>query len=194
MKRFYAFHARFYDLTRRFLLPRRKSAVRALNVRKGETVVDFACGTGLNLSLLFNAGADQALGLDSSLAMLHPARRKSPRALLVCADIRDSPLKMRVNKVICAYALSIIDDWEQALAAIPASLSDDGVLVVLDFSPLRGFLRPLNPLFRWWLRIWGTSAEKPIEKVLCAHFSSVRSEPWALGYAGIWIASHPKRT
>lgn len=54
-------------------------------------VLDLACGAGRHLRELLAAGVP-AVGLDLSLELLHRARRASPRARLVRADMRRLPV------------------------------------------------------------------------------------------------------
>jgi ubiquinone/menaquinone biosynthesis C-methylase UbiE len=77
--------ARHYDLTSRFYpvpgYPQRAHrlrAVRALGLRPGAAVVDVACGTGLNFSLIEQAigPAGRIVGVDLTDAMLAQAERR----------------------------------------------------------------------------------------------------------------------
>jgi len=58
----------------------------------GTPVLDLACGAGRHLRELLAAGVP-AVGLDLSLELLQRARRSSPRARLVRADMRRLPLE-----------------------------------------------------------------------------------------------------
>jgi S-adenosylmethionine-diacylgycerolhomoserine-N-methlytransferase len=191
-ERFYSLHARFYDLTRRFFLFRRRKAIDLLDPLPGETVVDFACGTGMNFPLLISRNPGRIVGIDYSMEMLRRARSKFPALALFRADATSYPFREKADKALCTYALSLIDGWEDVVLNIRSSLPPPGRLVVLDFHPLRGLLGPLNPLLRCWLSMWGVSAEKPIEALLRKHFDDVTVDlrPW--GYAAIWIASGPR--
>ena len=77
--------AKHYDITSRLYpvpgYPQRSQrlrAVRALGLRPGDSVVDIACGTGLNFSLIEQAiGPDgRIVGVDLTDAMLGQARRR----------------------------------------------------------------------------------------------------------------------
>ncbi len=56
----------------------RKKAIDALNLQRGDTVVEIGCGTGLNFSLLQQAiGHDgKIIGVDLTDAMLAQARKR----------------------------------------------------------------------------------------------------------------------
>ena len=94
--------AKHYDVTSR-LYPapgypqrgQRRRAVESLDLRPGDTVVDMACGTGLNFQLLENAiGADgRIVGVDLTDAMLAQARQRieeppsSTNEVVMCATL-----------------------------------------------------------------------------------------------------------
>jgi ubiquinone/menaquinone biosynthesis C-methylase UbiE len=56
----------------------RKQAVEALNLQRGDTVVEIGCGTGLNFSLLRQAIGPEGriIGVDLTAAMLDQARQR----------------------------------------------------------------------------------------------------------------------
>jgi demethylmenaquinone methyltransferase/2-methoxy-6-polyprenyl-1,4-benzoquinol methylase len=62
------------------LEPWRKEAVRTLNLKRGDRVVDIGCGTGLNFALLQEAVGPEGkiIGVDLTDAMLDQAREVSP--------------------------------------------------------------------------------------------------------------------
>jgi len=173
LDRFYRRHARIYDLTR-FYLADRGRALAALDVRPGHRVIDFACGTGTNLARLAGAGAD-LVGVDASEPMLEIARSKAPAAELVRADVTAVSLPP-ADRAVCTYALSMIPDWEGALANFTRHLNPDGVLVVLDFDDPRGLWRAFGPLHRAWFRAFAVRTGLPVAAALRPHFLNVREE------------------
>ena len=58
--RFYRSQARIYDLTRPLFLLDRGLAAARLDIRPGDRVFDFGCGTGLNVPHLERAGEGPA--------------------------------------------------------------------------------------------------------------------------------------
>lgn len=192
IEKLYERHSRFYDLTRPLFLRRRKEAIELLDIREGERVVDFACGTGLNIPFLRNRRAGRILGVDISEAMLGQARKRFPEIHFVRRNILEFHTEEKFDKGVCTYALSMIEDVGGAVARMKDALSLQGALVIVDFYPLLNLARPLNPIFKWWLGRYGVSIEKPIHKLLEKNFEEVISDLPRLGYAFIARARRPR--
>jgi ubiquinone/menaquinone biosynthesis C-methylase UbiE len=139
--------AKHYDLTSR-LYPapgypqrgQRLRAVQALGLRPGDTVVDMACGTGLNFSLLEQAigPAGRIVGVDLTDAMLAQAgdRVKAKgwsNVSLVQADAVGFDFPAKVDAILSTYALSQVPECAAVIARGAAALSG-GRWVVLDLK------------------------------------------------------------
>jgi demethylmenaquinone methyltransferase/2-methoxy-6-polyprenyl-1,4-benzoquinol methylase len=140
--------AKHYDLTSRFYpVPgypqraQRLQAVRALGLRPGATVVDVACGTGLNFSLLEQAIGPNGriVGVDLTDAMLAQARQRIEtngwrNVSLVQADAAEFDFPTKVDAILSTYALSHVPDCGDVIAHGAAALSRGGHWVVLDLK------------------------------------------------------------
>ena len=140
--------AKHYDLTSRFYpVPgypqraQRLQAVRALGLRPGATVVDVACGTGLNFSLLEQAIGPNGriIGVDLTDAMLGQARQRIEtngwrNVSLVQADAAEFDFPSEVDAILSTYALSHVPDCGDVIAHGAAALSRGGHWVVLDLK------------------------------------------------------------
>ena len=140
--------AKHYDLTSRFYpVPgypqraQRLQAVRALGLRPGATVVDVACGTGLNFSLLEQAIGPNGriVGVDLTDAMLAQARQRIEtngwrNVSLVQADAAEFDFPTEVDAILSTYALSHVPDCGDVIANGAAALSRGGHWVVLDLK------------------------------------------------------------
>jgi ubiquinone/menaquinone biosynthesis C-methylase UbiE len=140
--------AKHYDLTSRFYpvpgYPQRAQrlrAVRALELRGGCTVIDVACGTGLNFPLIEEAigPGGRIVGVDLTDAMLAQARHRIERhgwsnVSLVHADLADVDFPTEVDAILCTYALTQIPECGEVIARGAAALAADGRMVVLDLK------------------------------------------------------------
>lgn len=191
-ERFYDRQASIYDLTRRWFLPGRSRAVRILDVRPGQRVADFACGTGANLSRLLAAGATDVTGIDVSPGMLRVAQRKHPTVRFIEADVAGVNLGFAVDRAICTYALSLMDSWDDAITNMRRHLVSDGVLVIVDFHPLTGVWRSADALLGLWFRRFGVRRDLRIADALRSHFHDVRETTRFGGYCSIVRATGPR--
>jgi demethylmenaquinone methyltransferase/2-methoxy-6-polyprenyl-1,4-benzoquinol methylase len=140
--------AKHYDITSR-LYPapgypqrvQRRGAVQALGLRTGDTVIDVACGTGLNFSLIEDVigPAGRIVGVDLTDAMLARAHERIEingwrNVSLVLADAADFDFPAEVDGILSTYALSQVPECAEVIARGAAALSAGGRWVVLDLK------------------------------------------------------------
>ncbi|GAA3216302.1 class I SAM-dependent methyltransferase [Microbacterium terregens] len=140
--------ARRYDITSRLYpvpgYPQRSQRLRALRelgLRAGDTVVDIACGTGLNFGLLEAAIGPRGhiVGVDLTDAMLARAEDRVEangwsNVSLVQADAADFSFPAGVDAILSTYALTQVPECGQVIAHGAAALSGGGRWVVLDLK------------------------------------------------------------
>lgn len=156
----YRYQRLIYDMTRRFFLLGRNHLIDNLNPGKGARILEIACGTGRNLALILQRYPDRALyGLDISDEMLRTARDKlGARAHLVKADACTFDAAQifgtaQFERIILSYSVSMIPDWQAALATAARHLSPGGQLHVVDFGDLSGLPTwGRRALLRWLAR------------------------------------------
>jgi ubiquinone/menaquinone biosynthesis C-methylase UbiE len=124
-------------------------------VRPGDLVLDFACGTGLNIPGLVRAGAGEIVGIDVSAAMLARASRRFPAVRFVRADLATVDLGIRAPRVLCTYGLSLVAEPEEAAANLLRHVQPRGQLVLLDFDGPTGPFGLLRGTWAAWLRAFG---------------------------------------
>jgi ubiquinone/menaquinone biosynthesis C-methylase UbiE len=140
--------AKHYDVTSR-LYPapgypqrgQRLRAVQALGLRAGDSVVDIACGTGLNFPLLEEAvGPDgRIIGVDLTDAMLARAQDRIAtngwsNVKLVQADAADFDFPADVDAILSTYALSQVPECAEVIAHGATALHAGGRWAVLDLK------------------------------------------------------------
>ena len=140
--------AKHYDFTSRFYpvpgYPQRAQrllAVQTLDLRRGGSVIEVACGTGLNFPLIQQAIGPEGrlLGVDLTDAMLAQAQHRIEtngwgNASLVHADAADFGFPTEVDAILCTYALTQIPECGELIARGAAALAEGGHLVVLDLK------------------------------------------------------------
>jgi demethylmenaquinone methyltransferase/2-methoxy-6-polyprenyl-1,4-benzoquinol methylase len=140
--------AKHYDVTSQlYPVPgypqrgQRLRAVRALGLRPGDSVVDIACGTGLNFSLLEQAigPAGRIVGVDLTDAMLAQAQDRIEtngwgNVTLVQADAAAFDFPAGVDAILSTYALTQVPGCGDLIAHGAAALARGGHWAVLDLK------------------------------------------------------------
>lgn len=192
LEEFYGSQSKFYDLTRPFFLFSRRRAIKALDIKPNDRILDFACGTGMNIPLLLkNTAPGSIVGIDYSRSMLAVARRKYPGVKFIEGDIAAYDFDGKFDRIICTYSLSMVDEYEKAIFNAARILKEDGTFVILDFHSWRGIGRIFYPMFRWWLMKHGVDQEKPIVSLLKKYFRHVEEVVLNGGYNSFVIARLP---
>jgi SAM-dependent methyltransferase len=134
--------ASVYDLKYRFIdQDRHLAAVMAMIERMrpdARTVLDVACGTGVQADRLASRYAVEALDLDADAIAI--ARERRPDLPFHVADMRTFDLGRRFDVVTCLFASIVYVRTPEALAATVARMAAHlapGGLVLID-----GWLRP----------------------------------------------------
>ncbi|GAA4150443.1 methyltransferase domain-containing protein [Leifsonia shinshuensis] len=144
----YRRRAAHYDVVSRlYLTPgypqgsQRRRAVEELRLRPGDTVVEVACGTGLNFPLLEDAVGPRGriVGVDLTDAMLDRARRRVRshgwrNVALVQADAVDFRFPEGVDAILSTYALTQVPECGAVIAHGAAALAEGGRWGVLDLK------------------------------------------------------------
>jgi ubiquinone/menaquinone biosynthesis C-methylase UbiE len=159
--------AKHYDITSR-LYPapgypqrgQRLRTVQALGLRAGATVVDMACGTGLNFPLLQQVigPGGGIVGVDLTDAMLARARERIEangwsNVSLVQADAAGFDFPAEVDAILSTYALSQVPECATVIAHGAKALSGGGRWAVLDLKVPDSTPR--------WLTQLGTATVRP---------------------------------
>jgi len=163
--------AKRYDITSRlYPVPgypqrtQRIQAVRALRLRPGDTVVDMACGTGLNFRLLEKVvgPGGQIIGVDLTDAMLARAQDRIKtngwrNVSLVQADAAGFDFPADVNAILSTYAMTQVPECAEVIAHGARALSAGGRWAVLDLK-----VPGQTP---GWLARLGTATVRPFASI-----------------------------
>src|SRR6201996_1497796 len=160
----YDFTSRLYPAPGYPQRAQRLRAVRALGLRAGDTVVDMACGTGLNFPLLQQAvgPGGRIVGVDLTDAMLARAQDRIKangwsNVSLVQADAAGFEFPARVDAILSTYALTQVPECAEVIAHGAAALAAGGRWAVLDLKvPGR------TP---GWLAQLGTATVRPFASI-----------------------------
>ena len=134
----------------------RSRVVKKMGLKRGDKVMEVACGSGRNFPYLVDAVGKEGfiLGFDYSQEMLDAAKQLSKRndwsnIKLVQGDA--AQLKITENNfdgIVSVLGISAIPDWDKALERCHDILRFGGKLVVCDARLFKGFLKFLNPLVK----------------------------------------------
>ncbi len=163
--------AKHYDITSRLYpapgYPQRAQrllAVQGLGLRAGDSVIDMACGTGLNFRLIEDVIGPEGriVGVDLTDAMLARAQDRIKangwrNVSLVQSDAVDFEFPAEVDAILSTYALSQVPECAAVIAHGAAALSGGGRWVVLDLKV------PGNT--PGWLAQLGTATVRPFAAI-----------------------------
>ncbi|HEV2376653.1 MAG TPA: methyltransferase domain-containing protein [Streptosporangiaceae bacterium] len=163
--------AKHYDVTSRlYPVPgyperaQRLRAVQALGLRAGDSVIDIACGTGLNFPLIEKAigPGGRIVGVDLTDAMLARAQDRIQangwgNISLVQSDAAEFDFPAEVDAILSTYALTQVPGCAEVIAHGAAALSGGGHWVVLDVKVPGNTPR--------WLAQLGTAVVRPFASI-----------------------------
>ncbi|HYY19669.1 MAG TPA: methyltransferase domain-containing protein [Streptosporangiaceae bacterium] len=204
--------AKHYNITSR-LYPapgypqrtQRLRAVQALGLRTGDTVIDMACGTGLNFPLLQQVvgPGGRIVGVDLTDAMLARAQDRIEangwgNVSLVQADAASFGFPAGADAILSTYALTQVPECAEVIAHGTAALAAGGRWAVLDLKvPGRtpGWLaqvgtatvRPFAAIDQWMMR-------RPWETIRAAMQEQLTDFTWTeLFFGTAFLAAGARR-
>jgi ubiquinone/menaquinone biosynthesis C-methylase UbiE len=118
----------------------RRMAVRYLDLRPGDTVVEVGCGTGLNFGLLQQAIGPQGkiIGVDLTPEMLVQARQQVERkgwrnVELIQSRASQYEFPTGIDGICSTFALTLESEYDAVIRRGAAALNSGRKFVVLDF-------------------------------------------------------------
>jgi ubiquinone/menaquinone biosynthesis C-methylase UbiE len=167
------------------LQPWREKAVKRLDLRRGDLVVDVGCGTGLNFALVQAAIGPEGrlIGVDLTDAMLAEARQRVAdnnwnNVVLVQTDAAQYAFPGQVDGVLSTFALTFMPDCARVIQQGARALRPGRRWVVLDMAWPSGWPLVLRRLLftlssygitadviqrRPWQTIWEAMAQNLVD-------------------------------
>ncbi|MEN8261493.1 MAG: class I SAM-dependent methyltransferase, partial [Pseudomonadota bacterium] len=171
--------------------PKYQKAADALALRRGDTVVEIGCGTGLNFPLLQDAVGPKGkiVGVDLTDAMLDQAKARVDQAgwrnvELVHCEAAEYRFPKGVNGIVSTFALTLMPEYDRIIEQGSKALAPAGRFVVLDLK-----MPPNWPLWLVRFAVWLTkpfgvalelSERHPWESIR-RHLREVAYEEYYLG-------------
>ncbi|MEQ9520478.1 MAG: class I SAM-dependent methyltransferase [Parvibaculum sp.] len=178
MDNIYKYQRHIYDVTRRYYLLGRDRLIGELAPPQGGTVLEIGCGTGRNLVKAARKYPYALFyGLDISAEMLTTARAKiaraglSDRVRVAKADASDFDAmtlfnRAQFDRVFFSYSLSMIPDWETAIARGYETTAQGGRLIIVDFGEQQQLPHWFRRLLSWWLALFHVEPRAMLEPAL----------------------------
>jgi len=144
----------------------RDQAVDALELKRGDVVVDIGCGTGLNFPLLYEAvgPTGKIIGVDLSNTMLDQAHQMIveqgwQNVELVCSDAAEYRFPTDVDSILSTFALILVPDCGGVVANGCKALRSGGRFSILGMAWPTGWSLHWRYVF-FWLRSYGLTGER----------------------------------
>ncbi|MDH3475803.1 MAG: methyltransferase domain-containing protein [Rhodospirillales bacterium] len=162
--RHYDFAAKLYYLIGFREQAYRKMAIEALQLRRGDRVVDIGCGTGLNFAILQDKVGPKGriIGVDLSPAMLAEARRRVTGHGWSNVELVESAaaaylFPREIDGILSTLALTLEPDYDAVIARGAEALRPGDRWVVLDIKLPFNWLRHLAPYVIFLVRPFAVS-------------------------------------
>jgi len=149
----YDFAEIFYRLLGCKIPKYRKMTIKALELSKGDTVVELGCGTGSNFSLVLDAigPSGKLIGVDITDKMLEQARKKVQEngwknVDLVQSDFAEYKFPEGLDGIFATGALSYSTQYDKIIKEGHDALKTGKNFVLLDFKKSEGAARIFGPI------------------------------------------------
>ncbi|TPW33671.1 class I SAM-dependent methyltransferase [Martelella alba] len=204
MDAMYRYQRHIYDLTRKYYLFGRDRMIDGLALQPGMSLLELGCGTGRNLRRASQRFAGAELyGLDISEEMLASARhtfrhssapprfRTGDATAFQASDFG----RPGFDRIMIAYALSMIPDWELAIERGMEALLPGGALHIVDFGQQEQLPRWFHHGLTAWLDRFHVTPRRNLEAVLkqtaIHHHASLEFRAINRGYAWLAVLRRP---
>lgn len=146
----------------------KKKAFEVSSLKKGDRVLVFCCGTGLDFPYILNMIGKEGsiIGVDFSSEMLKNAKdkireNKWENVELVEADITkyEKEFDEKADVGVCTLGMSIIPEYKKAYYNLLAQVKEEGEIIIGDMQLASGWHARLNPFTIFLSKKFGGSHE-----------------------------------
>lgn len=124
-----------------FLVARALPGLLSISAQQAGPLLELGCGTGRNLEQLFQAGLNEAIGVDLSSEMLAVAEKKlAARAARLFRHDLAQPLPLAdasVQTVLISLVLEHIEAFQALMAEVARVLRPGGSLLIFEIHPFQ---------------------------------------------------------
>ncbi len=168
----------------------RGNAVKKMQLKKGNKVLEVACGTGSNFFYLVSAVEKEGFifGFEYVQDSINSAKKLAEQKgwkniKLVQGDAAQLKIiEKDFDGIICVLGMSAIPGWDKALKRCYDVLRPGGRLVVCDACLFSNFLKFLNPLVKWiYIKFAAWAPNRNIPEKMKEIFGNVEIEKMNLG-------------
>ena len=99
-------------------------------IKKGSSVLDIACGTGVLFDNYYSREVANLTGIDISQNMINIAREKYPNAQLICGDAETYSFERKYDRAVIYNAFPHFENPSLLFSNLAKALSDGGRLTV----------------------------------------------------------------
>lgn len=176
----------------------RRASVQTLELHPGDTVLDLACGTGLNFAFLENSVGENGkiFAFDYSQDMLEAAKQRAIKhgwknITFIQGDAAQLSLDRQVDGVLSTLGISAIPEHKKALQKAAQILKDGKRISILDAKLSSGLWKVFNPIIAEIYTHWASwDYTKKIPEDLAEIFSDVEIKYYNSGT--LYIATGTK--
>lgn len=135
-----------------------QDVIQKLSLKKGETLLDAGCGSGVLLSELVKLTGAIGRGIDFSEKEIEIAKSYSPSIPFEVASVESIPFPANsFDKVLCYGVLLYIEDWRPALQELLRVCKEEGVILLGDLPSVEHrfhlyweYLKKVPKVFLHW--------------------------------------------
>jgi len=181
----------------------RRETVKALSLKPGDTVVDLACGTGLNFPLLEKVVKEKGriVGVDLTDAMLDQARNRVRAAGwqnvdLVQADLAQYTFPSEVAGILSTFAISLVPEYDEVIRRGADALRGGGRMAIFDLKKPEYWPDWLFRFTAWLNKPYGVSMELAYRYPwwsIRQYLREVLFQEYYFGYLYLSVGEAPKR-